>query len=80
MNIAPTKAAIEEHLKKLQECLVTSLKRAAQLEKDAVEAFIAEGKTLLEANASSVRATPSPVAPRLRGLVPCGENFVRWGG
>jgi hypothetical protein len=50
----PTKIAVEEQMKRLQEALCNSLRRKAVADKDGLEKFIADGKKVLEGQPQSV--------------------------
>lgn len=54
VSLAPIKASIDEHMKKLQDTLVASLRRKTVGEKDAVEEFMKNGRELFTRQANTV--------------------------
>ena len=54
VSLLPVKAAIENHMKLLQEALLHSLRRTALAQKEEVENFVAEGQKIFEGNALSI--------------------------
>ncbi|KXZ45909.1 DHC7 protein [Gonium pectorale] len=54
VSLAPIKATIDEHMKKLQEALVSSLRRKTLQEKDQVEDFMKNGRELFTKQANTV--------------------------
>ncbi|KAG1663699.1 hypothetical protein FOA52_013267 [Chlamydomonas sp. UWO 241] len=54
VSLLPVKAAVEEHMKKLQEALVASLRRKTVTEKELVEEFIKNGGELFTKQCGSV--------------------------
>ena len=54
ISLLPVKAAVDEHMKKLQEALVTCLRRKTLAEKEQVEDFMKGGKDLFTREAYSV--------------------------
>lgn len=54
VNLLPVKTAVEEHMKNLQEALISSLRRKTAAEKAEVEEFVKHGKNALEQQFASV--------------------------
>nr|BBC28429.1 cytoplasmic dynein 1b heavy chain [Yamagishiella unicocca] len=54
VSLAPVKGSIDEHMKKLQETLVASLRRKTVAEKDQIEDFMKNGRELFQRQANTV--------------------------
>ena len=54
VSLLPVKGTVDDLLKKLQEALVASLRRKAVAEKEEIEGYMHEGRSILEGNAASV--------------------------
>ncbi|GFR50179.1 hypothetical protein Agub_g12346, partial [Astrephomene gubernaculifera] len=54
VSLAPVKGSIDEHMKKLQEALVASLRRKTIAEKDQIEDFMKNGRELFTRQANTV--------------------------
>ncbi|GLI62890.1 cytoplasmic dynein 1b heavy chain [Volvox africanus] len=54
VSLAPVKSSIDEHMKRLQEALVSSLRRKTVTEKDQIEDFMKNGRELFQRQANTV--------------------------
>jgi len=79
VSLLPVKAAIENHMKLLQEALLHSLRRTALAQKEEVENFVSEGQKIFEGNALSIEEIGSArkAAQGLIGSVAFMNNLRR---